>query len=416
MSSSQQAGSPKRHPVFLHVGEAKTGTTYLQNLLDSDRDELRAAGLLYPPCGGNGHVPATLDLRKAKFKGVADPAVPGSWGRLVTQIREWDGPALVSSELLAPARPAHIERAMASLDFADVHIILTVRDLARQLPAAWQERVKNRGQESFAEWLATIHDPKGGDPGGLFWALHDVERILEKWSANLPPKRVHVITVPPAGGDRSLLWKRFAQVIGVDPERFRQPPASVNASLGAAEVNLVRQVNIALGGDDFPWPHYDRFMKWYLSPQLAKRRGVPIELPEPEYAWAVQRSQQMAKAIADAGYDVVGDLDELIPTSRPTGMDPDLVPGELIGDAGVAGITSLVELLARTNDDMNRLRQQMTHAKSRLQEHQDLPPGERTKRFLVELSGQIGWLGRARRGYTKVRRRRTAQAGRPNGS
>ncbi|HZC53219.1 MAG TPA: sulfotransferase family protein [Mycobacterium sp.] len=398
-----------RHPVFVHIGEAKTGTTYLQNLLDTNRDRLRADGTLYPDCGGSGHVHATLDLRRTTFKGTPDPKIAGSWKRLVDQVRAWNGPALVSCELLAPAAPRHIKRLMDSLDFADVHVIFTVRDMARQLPAAWQERIKNRGQEPFADWLAAIHDP-GEAPtsaGRLFWGLHDVEKILAKWSADLPPERVHVVTVPPSGGDPTLLWKRFAQILAVDPDHYRQPEKSVNSSLGAAEVSVVRQVNIALGGDQFPWPAYDRLMKWYLSPKLATRRGVPIDLPATEYEWATAQSQRFAKSIAGAGYDVVGDLGELTPSARPTGIDPDHVPGDLLADAGIAGVATLVQLLAFGDDkhEMPRLRARLAEAEATVSEHRDLPPLERIKRCLVELSAQVRWLGVARRGYTKLRRR-----------
>ncbi|HZC70258.1 MAG TPA: hypothetical protein VE442_06170 [Jatrophihabitans sp.] len=409
-----------RRPVFVHIGEAKTGTTYLQTLFDRNRDTMRADGLLYPECGGSGHVLPTLDLRRTTFKSTPNPNIPGSWKRLVGEIRAWDGPALISCELLAPAARQPIKRLMTSLDFADVHIVLTVRDLARQLPAAWQERVKNRGQDSFAEWLAAVHDPRGAptSAGRLFWGLHDIEAILAKWSVALPPERVHVITVPPSGGDPSLLWKRFAQVLGLDPDHYTQPERSVNSSLGAAEVNIVRQVNIAIGGDDFPWPHYDRLMKWYLSPELAKRRGIPLDLPVAEYDWAVAKSQQFAKAIADAGYDVVGDLAELTPTSRPSGMDPDAVPAEMRAEVGVAGVAALINHLAEGaggTHEVPVLRAQLAEAEGKLREHRDMPPSVRIRRCLIELSEQVRWLGVAYRGYKRLRRRRAKGSG-PHGA
>jgi hypothetical protein len=409
-ASAPTRRDPQARPaVFVHIGEAKTGTTYLQNLLTDNRNALRADGLLYPPCGGSGHVHETFDLRGITFKGSPDPNIPGSWKRMVAAIGEWGGPALISSELLAPAAPNHINRLRRSLDFADVHIVFTVRDLARQLPAAWQERIKNRGRETFAEWLALLHEPKtvANHAGRHFWNLHDVPAILTKWSEGLPPDRTHVVTVPPSGGDPDLLWMRFAQVIGVDPTHFKQPDRSVNSSLGAAEVSLVRQVNAALGGDDFPWPPYDRYMKWYFSPQLATRRGATIDLPEHDYEWAVSMSQQTAKAIADAGYDVVGDLGELTPSRRPTGMNPDEAPAETVAAAGVDGIASLVRLLAdgAGADEVPALRARAEAAETKLREHAELPPIERIKRCVVELSDQIRWLGAARSWYRRLRRR-----------
>lgn len=401
-----------RPPVFVHIGEAKTGTTYLQNLLNDNRDALRAAGLFYPPCGGSGHVLETFDLRGVTFKGSPDPNIPGSWKRMVAAIRDWGGPALISSELLAPAAPRHIRRLRASLDFADVHIVFTVRDFARQLPAAWQERIKNRGQETFAEWLALIHEERTHEnhAGRHFWNLHDVPGILARWTEGAPPDRTHVVTVPPSGGDPDVLWTRVAQVLGIDPSHCRQPERGVNSSLGAAEVSLVRRVNAALGGDDFPWPPYDRYMKWYFSPELATRRGASIDLPEPDYEWAVATSQQNAKAIADAGYDVVGDLGELTPSRRPTGMNPDEAPAEMVAEAGVAGIASLVRLLAdgAGAGDVPALRARAEAAETKLREHAELPPIERIKRCVVELSDQVRWLGAALGWYRRLRRRRPA--------
>jgi hypothetical protein len=405
---------PGRPTIFEHIGEAKTGTTYLQNLLDENRDALLEAGLFYPPCGGSGHVLETFDLRRITFKGSPDPNIAGSWSRMVAAIREWGGAALISSELLAPASRTHIKRLRKSLGFADVHVVFTVRDLARQLPAAWQERIKNRGQETFGEWLNLIHEPRtvSNHAGRHFWNLHDVPEILARWSEGSPPDTTHVVTVPPSGGDPDLLWTRFAQVLGIDPAVCRQPGSSVNSSLGAAEASLVRQVNVALGGDDFPWPPYDRYMKWHLSPFLASRRGTPIDLPERNYEWATSTSQQTAKAIADAGYDVVGELEELTPSRRPTGMNPDEAPPELVADAGVAGIAALVELLATGAgaDEVPALRERAETAERQVREHEELPPLERIKRCVVELSAQVRWLGALLGGYRRLRRRRPVDA------
>lgn len=397
-----------RPPVYLHIGAAKTGTTYLQTLFATNRQALRDAGVFYPPGGASGQVLEALDVRRARFKGEANPRLTGAWRRLVVAIRDWQGPALVSSELLAPARPPHIERIVDSLGFADVHIVLTLRDLARQLPAAWQEWIKNRGVESYGEWLQLVRDKVPDSAGAHFWALHDIERILEKFLARVPPERFHVVTVPGAGGDRSLLWTRFAGVIGVDPERFQPPGETVNTSLAAAEARVVRDVNIALGGEAFLWPQYDRWVKWFFAPELATRRGAPIELPVEYYDWAVERSRAIAKAIADAGVDVVGDLAELEPGPRVTGVDPDSAPADLRADAGVAGIAALVRRLADEAGEADRLRAELRTARARLREHADLPPVERTKRYLIELSDQVAPLGAARRGYGKVRRGRRA--------
>ena len=43
---------------------------------------------------------------------------------------------------------------MQDLSFAEVHVVCTARDLARQIPAVWQEDVKNRHVVTFADFVA----------------------------------------------------------------------------------------------------------------------------------------------------------------------------------------------------------------------------------------------------------------------
>ena len=49
------------------------------------------------------------------------------------------------------------------------------------------------------------------------WRTIDAADVLRRWSVGLPPERVHVVTVPPAGSPRDLLWTRFAQACDFDP-------------------------------------------------------------------------------------------------------------------------------------------------------------------------------------------------------
>src|SRR5689334_17263110 len=168
-----------KQPVFIHVGAPKSGTTYLQERLWHNRDALRDNGFLYPGPHWASHVWATFDLRNVKMKGYPDPNIKGAWRRMVDEIREFGGPAIIDQELLSGAFPNQIRRAMDDLAFADVHIVYTLRDMARTLPAAWQEWVKNRETDDFAGFLEHVHREKSDRErtGQLFWNLHDAELI-----------------------------------------------------------------------------------------------------------------------------------------------------------------------------------------------------------------------------------------------
>lgn len=337
--------APGRPPVYFHIGAPKTGTTFLQSVLSNNRARLRAHGLLYPGTTPS-HFWASQDLRDATFGGHPDPHVPGAWDRLVREIRAWTGPAVIDHESFGKARAEAIDRALRDLDFGDVHVVYTARDLARQLPAVWQERVKNRSTETYSQFLAAVQaGPGAGGPiARHFWATYGIPRQLARWSRNLPADRVHVVTVPPTGSDPLLLWRRFAQLIGVDPDSYDTDVERTNTSLGAAEAAVLRRFNEEIAGLDVAWPAYAAVFKQRLAPALSARPGERIDLAQGTFEWAVEWSEHAVAELRSAGYDVVGDLAELVPDARPGGLDPDDVPAEARADAALAGMVGLASI------------------------------------------------------------------------
>jgi hypothetical protein len=225
---------------------------------------------------------------------------------------------------------------MRDLDFADVQVVFTARDMARQLPAAWQEWLKNRSTTTYAEFLAAVCRPEIEETP-RFWGLHDVPGILEHWAAAVSADHVHLITVPPPGADRTLLWRRFADVLGLDPDGYDLETAGANSSLGAAEAAVLRRVNLELG-DSLSQPQYNRRVKFGLAPALAARSGPRIELPTEAYEWAVRWAKDAVQRLSAGGYHVVGDLDELVPKVRPSGLDPDRIDVTTVADAAIVGL------------------------------------------------------------------------------
>lgn len=325
---------PTRPQVYLHVGTAKSGTTYVQGLLWANRTRLRDQGVVYPGAHPMAHYWASLDLRGIKFNSYDDPAQHEAWPRLVKRVRAWDGRAsVISHELLAGSRPRVIARAMSDLDFADVHIILTLRDLARTLPSSWQEWIKNCEIEGYGEWLRLVREEAHAEPvpdprraGPVFWNLQNAPVILKRWQdAGVPPERIHVVTVPPRGtAEPTTLWNRFAEVLGVDPADFDlDVGAKTNETLPAVGASVLRKLNVELRRVDFPWPVYHRRVKFGAAPALAALGGAPIELPQDSFDWAVDWAHGMVDSVTASGYQVVGDLGEVIPSERPLGADPD---------------------------------------------------------------------------------------------
>ena len=133
---------------------------------------------------------AALDLLGQDWGGPPGHA-EGSWDTLVRKVRRRSGTVVISHEILANATPSQVARAMRDLAGSEVHVVYTARDLARQLPAAWQESIKQGRRWSYRSFLGRVE--KGRT---WFSRSFDVPRVLGTWSAGLPPERVHVVTDP----------------------------------------------------------------------------------------------------------------------------------------------------------------------------------------------------------------------------
>ena len=192
----------QRPKVFLHIGEPKTGTTFLQQVMWRNRSELAAQGVVLPGHHPQDHYRASQDLRGIP-KLASDPAGSwtGEWEILARQAQQAPRVAVISHELFSAADPEQADRAVRSLQPAEVHIVLTVRDMATLLPAEWQETVKHRNARGWEDWLEDVIDRESTSADRRqwwFWRVHDTLAILGIWSRIVPAERVHVITIAAA--------------------------------------------------------------------------------------------------------------------------------------------------------------------------------------------------------------------------
>jgi hypothetical protein len=345
--------------VLLHVGTPKTGTSYLQDVLYRNRRVLAHAGIRYPADRFDGHFLAALDLMRMPWGGLEAEAI-GAWDRLAEQVRDHRHTSIISHEILATASRSQVGRALTSLghdDGAEIHVVLSVRDLVRQIPAEWQENVKHRSGIGYRAFLDQIHDPaRESRIATWFWGVQEIPDILDRWGHDLPPERIHLVTVPPAGGAPELLWKRFSQVFGLDGLDLDLEPDRANPSLGAPETALIRRINRS-ANRDLPPVDYRPLVRELLAHQtLSHRRGSPrLALPPDDYPWVRDLQQSWVDAVAERGYDVVGDLSELLGPA-PTGWsDPDQPSEKQVAGAAVDAIKALLLESARLRHNEERL-------------------------------------------------------------
>ncbi|WP_132877276.1 hypothetical protein [Tamaricihabitans halophyticus] len=346
--------------VYLHIGLPKTGTTSLQGVLWHHRAATVAAGTLYPGADEAAQHRAAMDVHGGRYGGWREPGVTGSWEWLVEQVRAHPGASVISSELLAPASPDEARAVLSALDFAEVHIVCTARDLARQIPSVWQENVKTRHTTSYADFLAALRSGELNPTSQLFWDYQDLPRVLRTWAAALPAERVHVVTVPPRGTPNEVLWQRFAPVIELCPGEFTTDVPQHNYSLGVAETELLRRVNNRLG-DDYEWPAYTLVVKEILAEQILSRRPgtTSIALPADDQDWVRETARRHVAELREAGYHVIGDLDELIPPEATTATgDPGLDAEEArLLEVAVDALATLVQRMPTPKSPESRAEQ-----------------------------------------------------------
>jgi hypothetical protein len=315
--------------VFLHVGVAKTGTTYLQRILWANRSTLRAAGLLYPGKKSGDQFAASLDLRAFQLEKFEQLRVKGMWDKVAAEVRSFGGNAVISHETLARCSSGDVRKVRDSFPDADLRVVLTARDLGRQVPAVWQETVKNRSTSSYDDFLTNIFLKPDSGASKFFWRPQDVAKVVHRWGRVMGTGNVTVVTVPPPGAPRDELWRRFATAIDLPAVDIEPPEAAGNVSLGPAEAELLRHVNAVLP-DELPWLRYTRLVKRQFAERtLASRRGDRLAVP-PQWHDAVQeRASSIVDSLAGSGCRVVGDLADLtplLPVGAVTG------PGDLSSD------------------------------------------------------------------------------------
>lgn len=348
------------------MGSPKTGTTFLQQLLWSQREVALAQGLLLPLEGVGQHFMACLDLRDSPHLAGEPAKVRGTWAALVDAVAAHPGDVLVSHEAFAMATDEQAARALTDLATTghEVHVVITARDLVRQWPAQWQESLKAGGRRSWPDYLDQIRTGEGAAARYL-QQVEDYPALARRWSQGLSADRVHVVTVPQPGADRGLLWCRFAKVLGVEAAAFSLDQPRSNASLGYEQAELLRRVNAVLDGRlRRPGPYPAIVKGVYAHKVLAGRPGSPIVLPDDAHELARERSQQMVDDLRALGVSVAGELDELVPGVREQAEEPAPASAEELLEEALGATAGLLVEMAEARQ---RQRSRVAGLRERLQ-------------------------------------------------
>jgi hypothetical protein len=190
-----------------------------------------------------------------------------------------------------------------------------------------------------------------------FWGVQEIPDILDRWGHDLPPERVHLVTVPPLGGPPGLLWQRFEQAFGLGGLDLDLDIDRSNPSLGVPETALIRRINRLANRELHP-PDYRPLVRELLAHRTLSRRTTSprLALPPDVHPWVQDISRSWVEALRERGYDVVGDLDELLGAPvTPVFADPDAPDEAQVADAALDAIKALLLDDAERRGEVERL-------------------------------------------------------------
>ncbi|HET6910568.1 MAG TPA: hypothetical protein VFH54_14615 [Mycobacteriales bacterium] len=341
--------------VLLHVGPHKTGTTALQNALHASRAELRRNGVTYP-----GRDPQHRRAARAVTGGKA------LLGERPIRMREWDqvvretgrrgrSRVVISSECFDLATDEVAQRIASDLGRSRLHVLVTVRPLAKILPSTWQEQIRYRDATPYDEWLReTLDRAPDRPPTSIFWRRQHHDLLVDRWVRTVGADRVTVLVADEAEPD--LLLRNVEQMLALPSGLLAAETGQVNRSLSAVEAELVRALNVRSSGQGWPDAVYRRYVLTGLLNYLQRER-IPgpdeprLTLPDWAGEQAAALGQAAAAEIAASGARVIGDLQSLGRPGTLSAVDgPPPVPAAAAADL----LVGLIELAHRPPWSLHR--------------------------------------------------------------
>jgi hypothetical protein len=297
---------------LLHIGPHKTGTTAIQGALFAAKDTMPEHGVDFP---AHSRHPMEAALAACARPAMMGDTVPTDkhWTRLLDAVRATgDRTSVISSEFFADAEDDEtIARIVEQLGGERVHILITLRPLARIMPSQWQQYVQNGLRMGYDNWLEhMLRKAPYEQPNPSFWRRHRHDRLVERWTRAVGPERMTVVVVDDS--DRDGLLRTFEALLGLPANLLRPVPDAANRSLTLAETEMLRKLNVEFRGNGLPDELYSKLvrngavmhMKNACSPTP---QDVKITTPQ----WAIEAAgaigAEMAGTIAATGVRVVGD-------------------------------------------------------------------------------------------------------------
>ncbi|MFD5630398.1 hypothetical protein [Streptomyces sp. NPDC127072] len=342
--AAPRTAAPAPLPVgtrLLHIGPHKTGTTSIQSALFAAKDAMAAHGADFP---AHSRHPMEAALAVCARPGMIGDTRPteGHWHRLVERVRATGKrTSVVSSEFFADAQDDEtIARIVDDLGGDRVHVLVTLRPLAKIMPSQWQQYVQNGLRMGYEDWLThMLRKAPYEKPNPSFWRRHRHDRLVERWVRVVGAENLTVVVVD--DGDRGGLMRTFEALLGLPAGLLVPAPDTANRSLTLAETEMLRKLNKEFRGNGLPDELYSKLVRGGAVMHMKNTcRPAPGDARITTPEWALEAAAgigaEMSERIAAMGVRVLGDpaLLSAVPAPQkpgPAGEKP--APENLVPDS-----------------------------------------------------------------------------------
>jgi hypothetical protein len=280
--------------------------------------------------------------------GDGEAAAGSHWTDLVRDVeRSKARHVLISAEGFADATPETIRRMVVRLDPTRIHVVATLRPLARILPSQWQQYVQNGLTLRYDAWLHSVFDTPDRAATPSFWHRHRHDRLIQRWADVVGPERVAAVVVDDRDHDAAL--RVFERLLGLRPGTLVRDERTYNRSLTRAEIELVREIQVSTAGLGMERALRVTLARHGIAANMKVREPDPAEPRIETPGWARERVRQVAREIVDgiaaSGIRVIGDLDLLVQgppgtradgTARNASREPDATTDDSVWPAVVS--------------------------------------------------------------------------------
>lgn len=304
--------------LVLHVGMMKTATTYLQGVLQNNREELKEDGWLYPGKHLNHQREAYGLCGKSIYwyRKVLDRDVQLG-NSLIEEIKSTPHSVIVSSEALSSLSPQGINKFVEKVGYP-TRVVVTIRSIYKVLPSAWQQYVKGGSTNSFEEMLNKFVQSRNDLSGP--WRTYAYGNIIKNWSKVAD---VHTVIIPTSKNKgEPTTWELFQEACGLpNVENTKVPTSQSNISLPLESINFLIEMNKVLEektdlGSEKKVAILNYYLRRHAYPVVGKLKGTKISPPDQYISHISSWENEEIDMLSGFSRKVYGDIDSLFDYAR----------------------------------------------------------------------------------------------------